>query len=226
MNSRLKLCNKIERRTAMLIALLPLVLCTATMLAKANDEEDSHASVIQQAVNATSDYEWQLRMLSFVSNRPDLSGPIGYENQITAQRHIAWYFESQSELRASNAKEMVFAWRDGNLLMRFKLNSRDIPKFLRGKRLFKGNPQKMLFALYNGEIESKDSKGNIAHYGFGFLHEFPFSRLAWWPLPGNIKPVQVYEGRYPQKDDLLDRPKNALFYIFVCSNNVLYVIGH
>lgn len=171
--------------------------------------------------------EFEQRMRSFVTGRPDLSAPPCAQRDAMVRDSLAIYFTPVG-LKVSDAKGLLVALNAEGLLMRFSLGPRQLERFLEGKRRLKETGAELVDMLdwRFGTIEVDDGGafgGNTTE--MTHLLRYPFVRLDWWP-PDEAEPgpMVAYEGRLPW--GRVDAHPRLCYYVLADeSKRLLYVMG-
>mgnify|MGYP006301479437 CR=1 FL=1 len=129
-------------------------------------------------------FEWEKRWSSFVSNRPDLSGPISEGGREAITEHIrnllapvGVEMEQIDDLRWA-----VGQW--GTTLVRCRLSGEQMQRFVSEKMRLAEPPRVLVSFIYDtGKVKLRLSETSEATIDFSRLQSYPFVRLSWWPVP-------------------------------------------
>jgi len=171
-------------------------------------------------------WEFQARQAAFVTGRPDLSAPAGAESDAAVASTADPYFTSVG-LRRSDAIGLLVAMGSEGLLMRFTLKGPAVARLLGDKRRLRETPSQLLRMIYSRqEVEVKGPRaGETAVVGMSQLLQYPFVRLAWWPIsPDSVRRMVAYEGRLKWRSN--EAQPGWRYYLFVDkAKGLVYLLG-
>ncbi len=170
--------------------------------------------------------EWLLRLGSFVAGRPDLSGQ-DPELAREYRGHIGRVFAPSG---VDVERVAGLHWAVGShagVLVRCRLSTAQLTRFLAGKPQLRESTCRLLSSVYaTGEVEFQ-VPGTDTRFCLGTLKvlgQYPFTRLAWWPVPlGDAEGMVPYLGWATW--DFRETHAGAPYLVFARGDGLVYVVS-
>lgn len=127
--------------------------------------------------------EWEQRQSSFVSNRPDLSGPRTDGGGAMTEHIRNLLAPAGVEMdQIDDLRWAVGQW--GTTLVRCHLSDEQMQSLVSAKTRLADSPRVHLSSIYGtGEVTLELSETSEAMVDFSSLLTYPFVRLSWWAVP-------------------------------------------
>ena len=175
---------------------------------------------------AASEDRLLVKLYTYVSDRPDLTGLFEADRVAHAYDRLERYLEIPAGLTLDDPLELKLAYRPSRILARLRLSAEDLQRYTRGLIPFSTPAREVVREVLRDGVVTWEREDGMSIVGFSEINEYPFTRLDWWPPPADeLAQMVVYMGVV--RWQVPEARVGIEYYVLVNERTgLVYLLGH